>query len=173
MTYRDRIPVGLKLVLSFGFMVVSLIVVCTAAWVTFDRIEHTAARVTERYMLQLTRISDAQALMLRLSLEARHAMLVKTPQELDETLGRIGAARTQMLALFAQFEENISTEAGRGKFKAIRNADILFWKLAGEVVGKIKAGQIDEAFAQLKSELVPARDTMSPRSASSAPGRPS
>ena len=160
MGQRDRMPVGLKLVLSFSFMVVSLVVVCAAAWVTFDRIERTAARVTEKYVLQVTRISDAQALMLRLSLEARHAMLVKAPQELDETLGRIGAARTSMLALLAQFEENISTETGRGKFRAVRDADVLFWRLAGEVVGKIKAGQIDEAFAQLKGELVPARDTM-------------
>ncbi len=160
MANRNRIPVGLKLVLSFGFMVVSLIAVCAAAWVTFDRIERTAARVAEKYVVQVTRISDAQTLMLRLSLEARHAMLVKTPQELEETLGRIGAARASMLALLADFEGDISTATGREKFRAVREADILFWRLASEVVGKIKAGQVDAAFAQLRSELVPARDTM-------------
>lgn len=54
-----------------------------------------------------------------------------------------------MLALFAEFEKNSSTETGRATFTSVRVADILFRKLAGDVVGTIKAGQIDAATTQV------------------------
>jgi methyl-accepting chemotaxis protein len=157
---KDRLPVGTKLVASFGFMLIALVTVSVVSWWTLDRIERSAERVAERYVPQLTRISDVQSLMLRLSLEARHLMLVKTQAERDETLARIGAARETMLGLLKEFEANISTDRGREMLKAIRGHDVLFWKLAGEVVGKVQAGQVDAAFAQLSGELVPARDRM-------------
>jgi methyl-accepting chemotaxis protein len=157
---KDRLPVGMKLIASFGFMLVALVAVSVTSWWTLDRIEGSAQRVAERYVPQVTRISDVQSMMLRLSLEARHLMLVKTQAERDATLARIGKTRESMLALLKEFEENISTERGRELVKVIRERDILFWKLAGEVVGKVQAGQVDAAFAHLERALVPARDAM-------------
>ncbi|MEI7445620.1 MAG: methyl-accepting chemotaxis protein [Burkholderiales bacterium] len=160
MERRNRIPVGLKLVLSFGFMLLALVAVSVLAWTTLDRIERAAQRVTERYVAQLTRISDAQSLMLRMSLEARHAMLETEPAARRATVARIVEARTRQLELLDEFEKAISTDRGRQMFASIREADARFWKPATEVVGKIEAGRVDEAFAQLKTELVPARDAM-------------
>ena len=158
--HTQRLPVGVKLVASFGFMLAALVGVSAVSWWTLDRIERTAERVAQRYVPQVTRISDVQSLMLRMSLEARHMMLVKTPRDRDAALARIGDAREKMLGLLKEFEDNLSTDRGRQLVRVIRERDVTFWRLAGEVVGKIQAGQVDAAFSQLEAELVPARDAM-------------
>ena len=157
---RQRLPIGVKLALSYGFILVALVAVSAVSWWTFDRIGRSTESMTQRYMPQLIRVTDAQSLMLRLSLEARHLMLVKTQAERDQTLARIGKAREEMLELLRQVESGITTDRGRELFRAIREADVTFWRLAGEVVAKVQAGRVDEAFAQLSTELVPARDRM-------------
>ena len=152
--------ISAKLIISFALLLLSLIGVTALSWRTLDSVEDSARRVATHYAPQLNRISDAQVLMFRLSLEARHAMLVKTPQELEETLQRVGALRKQMLDHLSAFERDITTDEGRERFRKIRDADTVFWRLAGEVVTKIQAGDVDGAFAQLKGDLVPARDAM-------------
>jgi methyl-accepting chemotaxis protein len=157
---KKSLPIGLRLVLSFGFMLTALVAVGAVSWWTLERIEHAVQRTTQTYVPQVKRISDAQTLMLRLSLEVRHAMLAKTPQERDETLVRIGEARAEQLALLKQFEAEISTDRGRELVRRIRDADTTFWSVATQVVDQVKAGRIDEAYDRLKKELVPARDAM-------------
>jgi methyl-accepting chemotaxis protein len=141
-------------------MLLSLVAVTIVAWSTLNRVEQAAERTATRFAPQLNRISDVQVLMFRLSLEARHAMLATSPQELDETLQRIGSLRKTMVDHLQAFEEDLSTEGGKARFARIREADAVFWRLGGEVLGKVQAGNVDAAFDQLKRELVPARDIM-------------
>ncbi len=160
MINRSRPSISVKLVISFALLLLSLVAVTVIAWQTLDAVESSARRIASHYAPQVTRISDAQMAMFRLSLESRHAMLSKTPEELEQTLQRIGTLRKQMLDNLDTFEDNLTTEMGRERFRKIREADATFWRLGGEVLGKVKSGEIDAAFAQLKGELVPARDTM-------------
>ncbi|KPF68049.1 hypothetical protein IP84_11460 [beta proteobacterium AAP99] len=160
MQTRSNLKVSQKLYASFGLMFLALVSVTVVAWLVFAQIQASATKVSERLVPQIDRISEVQILMFRISLEARHAMLVKTPEERTETMNRIGEFRKDMLAKLETFESQITTAEGRDRFKKIRDADILFWRLAGEVAGKIQAGDVDAAFEQLKKDLVPARDTM-------------
>jgi methyl-accepting chemotaxis protein len=160
MQTRSNLKVSQKLYASFALMFVALAMVAIVAFIVFTRLEASAARVSEKYVPQIDRISQVQILMFRISLEARHAMLVKTPEERAETMNRIGEFRKDMMAKLEAFESEITTVEGRERFKKIRDADVAFWRLAGEVAGKIQAGEIDAAFEQLKKDLVPARDIM-------------
>jgi methyl-accepting chemotaxis protein len=155
-----RIPIGRKLALIQGLLLTVIVIVATVAFATLDRVAGTAERVAERYAPQLDRISDVQMLMFRISLEARHAMLVEAGPDRDATFQRIGQFRQEMLDKLKTFEAGITTDQGKANLQKIREADAVFWRLGGEVVGKIQAGDVPAAFAQLNAELVPARDAM-------------
>jgi methyl-accepting chemotaxis protein len=155
-----RIPIHRKLAIIYGLLMAALVAVTALTWAALDRVGSTAERVATRYAPQLDLISDVQMLMFRISLEARHAMLVETPEQREATFQRIGQNRQQMLDKLERFEANLSTPEGRASLARIREADTLFWRLGGEVVGKIQAGDVKAAFAQLERDLVPARDAM-------------
>jgi methyl-accepting chemotaxis protein len=154
------LPIGRKLLLIQGLLLGVLVIVAGLAFATLERVGGSAERVAQRYSPQLDRISDVQMLMFRISLEARHAMLVDTAAERDATFKRIGAFREEMLAKLAAFEADLTTAEGRANMEKIRAADVEFWRLGQVVVGKIQAGDIRAAFALLDGELVPARDRM-------------
>ncbi|MFO0123842.1 MAG: methyl-accepting chemotaxis protein [Inhella sp.] len=157
---KPQHPIGRKLALIQGLLLAVVVGISALAFITLERLAGSAERVAQRYAPQLDLISDVQMLMFRVSLEARHAMLVETDAERDETFQRIGAFREEMLAKLKTFEDNMSTAQGKANFEKIRAADTDFWRLGGEVLGKVKAGDRSAAFAQLKAELVPARDRM-------------
>ncbi len=160
MLHTIRVPIDRKLALIYGTLMATLVLVAGLSFVALQSLERSAERVATRYAQQLDTVSDVQMLMFRISLEARHAMLVDTPEAREATFARIGQFREEMMSKLAGFESRISTDQGRASLAKIRQADTLFWRLGGEVVTKIKAGDVRGAFAQLDGELVPARDTM-------------
>ncbi len=161
MTQRtQRVPIGRKLVLIQSLLLAVILTITGASFWTLERLGSSAERIAQRYAPQLDMISDVQMLMFRISLEARHAMLVTTPAELKATFDRIGGHRQEMLDKLKTFESRISTDEGRQNFQKIREADKDFWRLGGEVLAKVQAGQNAAAFAQLNTDLVPARDRM-------------
>ena len=157
---RERLSVRQKLVGAFALLFVTLVATTVAAWWTLDRIGDHSDRMAQRYAPQIERISDVQVLMFRISLEARHLMLVDTEAERNETLARIVGFREAKMALLSEFEAGISTEQGLEILSRIRAADVAFWRLAQEVAGKAMAGDSAGAFAQLEAELVDARNAM-------------
>jgi methyl-accepting chemotaxis protein len=156
----ERLPVRRKLALSFGLLFFTLVCTTAASWVALTQIESQAEKLAQRYAPQIERISDVQVLMFRISLEARHAMLVTNEQERAATIGRIVRFRQEMLDTLKVFESNITTAKGKEILQNIRAADGEFWRLGQEVVGKVQAGDNAGAFAQLNTQLVPARDRM-------------
>jgi methyl-accepting chemotaxis protein len=160
MLHAVRIPIDRKLAIIYATLMGTLLLVAGLAFAALVNLERGAERVATRYAQQLDTISDVQMLMFRISLEARHAMLVDTPEARDATFARIGAFRKEMLRKLETFESRVSTEQGRASLARIRAADQSFWRLGGEVVGKVQAGDTRGAFAQLERDLVPARDVM-------------
>jgi len=157
---RERLTVRRKLILSFALLFLTLVATTVGAWWTLDRIGDQADRMAQRYTPQIERISDIQVLMFRISLEARHAMLVTDPADGAATVARIVAFREQKMKLFEEFEANITTERGREIAAQIRAADVDFWRLGQQAVGMVQAGDVPGAFRLLSTDLVPARDRM-------------
>ncbi len=137
----------------------TLLAVTTVAFMTLERLDAASDRVSTRYSPQLDRISNVQLLMFRISLEARHTMLLQVGLSAAKAFNRIGGFRQEMLDKLEAFEPALTTPEGEANAAKIREADKLFWRLAGDVVGKIQAGEVSAAFAQLDGELV-AGETM-------------
>jgi len=97
---RAHLSLRQKLIAAFFLLFVALMGTMAGTWWTFDRIDQQADRMAQRYAPQIERISDIQVLMFRISLEARHAMLVTSPEDGAATVGRIVAFREQKMKLF-------------------------------------------------------------------------
>jgi methyl-accepting chemotaxis protein len=155
---HERFTLRTKIWALLGFLLFALLAAAASAWMTLLHLERTAERMANKYAPQVERARDLEVLMIRISLEARHAILARTEAERDATFARIGEYRRKMEETLAEIERHITTERGREILKQIHETDAVFWRMAQEVVGKIKEGRQQEAFAQLADELVPARD---------------
>jgi len=131
MINTTRLPIDRKLAIIYGTLMLTLLAVTIVAFMTLERLGAASDRVATRYSPQLDRISDIQMLMFRISLEARHAMLVQAGPARDETFNRIGGFRKEMLDKLDAFEATLSTPEGKANAAKIREADKLFWRLAG------------------------------------------
>lgn len=125
-----------------------------------NKIESNSSRIIEEYEPQLNKISEVEMLMIRISLEARHAMLAfDGSNELEKTFNRIGEFRNKKISLLNEFEKEITTNEGKKIFEKIISSYEKFWALAQKTVSLINEKSIDSAFNLLKTELVPARST--------------
>jgi methyl-accepting chemotaxis protein len=158
-TRSARLPIRTKLMLNFGLLFALVMGAMGVTWLTLNQIQTQAERIIERYEPQVSRVSQVELLMIRISLEARHAMLsADNPADLEATLQRIGDFRRQKLELLAEIDADITTREGKEILSKIRQSDELFWKLAEDTVGLILAGNVAGAFNLLKSDLVDARN---------------
>ncbi len=155
-----RIPIGRKLLVIQALLFVVIVAIGAFTFVVLERVVAATEKVGTRYAPQTERIAAMQLLMFRISLEARHAMLVTTPEAKRETFDRIGQFRRELLAQMEAFEGNVSTDEGRAFAAEWRKRDAVFWRLGGEVLGKVQAGDNAAAFRQLEGELVPARNAV-------------
>jgi len=154
-----RLPIRVKLFLNIGLLFSLVLATMTITWLTLNHIENQAQRITSTYEPQVSRVSQVELLMIRISLEARHAMLsANNPADLQATLDTIGQFRREKLALLDEIEANLTSEEGRAILGRIRQSDEVFWGLAGQAVNLVVAGEVDRAFALLKSDLIGARN---------------
>jgi methyl-accepting chemotaxis protein len=109
---------------------------------------------------QLNRMADLELKITRSSLQVRHAMLARTPEERAATLASIGELKSSIDALLAEFEKNVSTESGRERLGDLKVALAKFWAVGGENIAKINAGDTAGAFAFLVDKTVPARNAL-------------
>jgi len=156
----SRIPIGRKLLAIQALLFAVVVAIGLFTFVVLERVVSATERVATRYAPQSERIAAMEVLMFRISLEGRHAMLVTTEQARQETFERIGQFRTELSGHIDAFERDISTDEGRAFVASWRTLDAEFWRQAAEVVDKIKAGEIDAAFRQLDTDLVPARNAV-------------
>lgn len=156
---RARMPIRLKLLLNFGLLFALVLSAMAITWVTLNYLQSQAQRIIDSYEPQVSRVSQVEVLMIRISLEARHAMLAADdPAELQATLQRIGQFREQKLNLLNEIDRNLSTTEGKDILAQIRRSDEEFWRLAQQTVGLIQNGNVTGAFSLLKTELIAARN---------------
>ena len=153
---------------SFGltgrlYAVVALVLVALAgvlvfAWLKLGAVAEAAADTAEVRVPQLGRIAAIELNITRVSLQVRHAMLSRSPEELAATLADIGEKRRQLDQLMADYQRAISTEQGRELFRRLEPAIAGFWQTGGANLKLVQEGQRAEAFAFLVDKTIPARN---------------
>ena len=157
--FISRLSIRFRLLIGFGLMGSLLFAVVMVSWWTLHHVQSSAKQIIDMYEPQVDRMTRVELLMVKISLEARHAILsAKGPTELHAAIERIGKDRSRLVDLIHETEANLSTDVGRDIMKNIREADDVFWRLSLQVVGHAQTGQVAAAYALLTTDLVPARN---------------
>jgi len=149
---------------SMGAMtlVVSAALVATAAytWSHLNSIAGANADAAGRLVPQLVRMAAVELNVSRVSLQARHAMLVRTQEDLRATLADIGVKRKIIDDAVAGFGQNVKSSKGKQLFAVLQDRLAEFWKIGGANLEMTAAGRKDDAFAHLVGTLIPARERL-------------
>jgi methyl-accepting chemotaxis protein len=142
--------------------VVILGLVCSSVYTAkqLGQIDKGTQRAESVLMPQLDRMASLELNITRASLQVRHAILSRTPEELAATLANIGELKSKVDAIVADFEKNVSTDSGRKRVDGLKSATANFWAVGGENIAKIKAGDMAGAFAFLVDKTIPARNAL-------------
>jgi methyl-accepting chemotaxis protein len=107
---------------------------------------------------QLQAIAGLELNVTRVSLQLRHAILSRTPEELAATLADVGAKRKLIEETLTTYEKGLFTQAGRDRFAQLPPVVANFWRVGEENLKLIQAGKKEEAFAFLVDKTIPARN---------------
>ncbi len=129
-------------------------------WGHLDSIARANDDAATRLVPQLARTGAIELNITRVSLQARHAMLARTPEELRSTMEDIGAKRKLIDEAVAGFKQNVKSDKGKALIAAAQDKLAAFWKAGETNLGMTAAGKKDEAFAHLVETLIPARQAL-------------
>jgi methyl-accepting chemotaxis protein len=109
---------------------------------------------------QLNAVAELELNVTQVSLQIRHAILARNPQELQETLAYITNKRRHMDEAFSAYEKRLFSEEGKAHFATLPPLLAGFWKVGEANLALIQEGKKEEAFAYLVDVTIPARNQL-------------
>ena len=157
----SRMGIAQRLYL-FSFVLIFLLVgAALAAWMQMQSVVNQAEAAGSRRVPQLMRLADLELSVTRVSLQIRHAMLVRTPEDLAVTFADIEGKRAHITATLSAFESDLEAgEDARRGLEEISRLTAAFWAVGGENIRLIKSNSKDEAFAMLVDKTIPVRNQL-------------
>lgn len=147
------------------YAVVALISLALAGLTVFTYAEmqtviSDADRIAEQRMPQMQRVSSMEIDVTRASLQLRHAMLSRTPEEQAATLEAIGTLRQRIDAQLAEYDKGATTDEARKRFAPLPGLMAGFWKAGEANIALIQQGDMQAAFAFLVDKTIPERNLL-------------
>jgi methyl-accepting chemotaxis protein len=139
---------------------VALIGVTAFASLRLEQIAANADSVEMRRVPQLQRIAEIELNITRVSLQLRHALLGRTPEEQNAAIEDIGVKRKLLDKAIAEYEHDLLTDDERQRFATMRPLMAAFWQVGEANVQMIKDGRITDGFAFLVDKTIPARNAL-------------
>ena len=141
-------------------IVLSLALSALAAF-AYARLDAVAAAAQQTEHTRVPQLSEAAAMELnitRMSLQLRHAILARTPDERAAALADIAAKRKLVEASAADYKARLFTERGKAMYAKLPPLLEQMWQKAEANVNLIQADRKEEAFAFLVDNTIPARN---------------
>jgi len=160
MEQRSRFTLAQRLYAMSTALVAATVAVAATVWLMMAQVAHHAEDVNATRVPQLQRIAELELNVTRASLQMRHAILARTPEEMNAALADIGEKRAFLEEKLAEFGQAMSTQAGRDAFAPMPALMSEFVAVATENVKLIQAGRKDEAFAFLVDKTILARNQL-------------
>ena len=155
-----RTTLARRLLLINSTLIGLLIIVSLAVWFMLDRVRSSADDINKTNVPQLELIAELELNVTRTSLQLRHAILSRNPQELQATLADVTSKKTLLTEKLDTFGKGMTDDAGRAVFAPLPALMDEFWKQGSANVALIQAGQKEEAFAYLVDKTIPARNAL-------------
>ncbi|MFC3682112.1 methyl-accepting chemotaxis protein [Hydrogenophaga luteola] len=149
-----------RLYLISGLITAALIALAVYAHFSLNDAAAQADHTKTDRVPQLQAMSELELNVTQVSLQIRHSILARNPQELNDTLGYISDKRKHMDEVLAAFEKRLFSPAGKAHFTKLPPAMAEFWKEGEANIALIKDGKKEEAFAYLVDKTIPARNAL-------------
>jgi methyl-accepting chemotaxis protein len=147
------------------YAVVAMICLALAGLALFSYLEmqnviRDANRIGAQRVPQMQRVADIEITVTRTSLQLRHAMLSRTPEELAATLADVNRLRKRMDSLMVDYEKGSTSEEARQRFAPLPGLASRFWEAGEANIALIQSGDKAGAFAFLVDKTIPERNRL-------------
>jgi methyl-accepting chemotaxis protein len=149
-----------RLYLVSGLITAALIALALYAHFSLNDAAAQAEHTKTDRVPQLQAMAELELNVTQVSLQIRHAILARNPQELNDTLGYIGDKHKHMDEVLTAFEKRLFSPEGKAHFVKLPPAVAAFWKDGQANIALINEGKKDEAFAYLVDKTIPARNAL-------------
>jgi methyl-accepting chemotaxis protein len=145
--------------LSIG-ITLALAALAVYAWVSLHHAAELATFAEKNRVPQLEAMAELELNVTQISLQIRHAILARNPQELQETLSYIGEKRKHMDGVLGDFEKRLFSPEGKAHFSQLPPLFAEFWRAGEANIALIQEGRKEEAFAYLVDTTIPKRNLL-------------
>ena len=152
--------IGRRLYLLAGVLTLALVAVAWFAHLELEIVSESASRTESTRVPQLQRMAQTELNVTRVSLQLRHAILARTPQEQAEAIADIGSKRQLMETALADYGRATTSSDGQALLAPVAGLVARFWQVGENNLRLIQSGQKAEAFAYLVDETSPARNAL-------------
>jgi methyl-accepting chemotaxis protein len=149
-----------RLLLINSTLIAMLVIVAFTVWFMMDKVTFAADRISKTNVPQLQLIAELELNVTRSSLQLRHAILSRNPQELQTALDDVSAKKILLTERLDAFGKGMIDDEGRKAFSPLPALMDEFWKQGLINVALIQEGKKDEAFAFLVDKTIPARNLL-------------
>ncbi|GKT01895.1 MCP four helix bundle domain-containing protein [Acidovorax sp. SUPP3434] len=157
---QGRNTLARRLMLINGAILLLLGAVAVAIWIMMGQISEDAEVVRSRNVPQLQRIAALELNVTRVSLQLRHSILARTPEERNATLADIAEKRQLLQKTLDEFGANMITDDGRRAYEPLPALMRAFWATGEQNLALIQADRKEDAFAFLVDQTIPARNRL-------------
>ena len=149
-----------RLILASAVLVSMLSAVAAGVAYLTAQIRSNIDQVGTLVVPQLQRIAEIELNVTRASLQLRHAILARTPQEQAATLADVSERKRLVDTRLAEFGRSAIAPADQLAYAPMNGLTTQFWLVGGENLALIARGEKEAAFAYLVDKTVPARNQL-------------
>ncbi|WP_396268036.1 methyl-accepting chemotaxis protein [Ideonella sp.] len=160
MSFWSSLGIGRRLQLAALALVAILGAVAAFSWLRLAEVHDLTESTETDRVPQLQRVADIELNVTRVSLQIRHALLVRNDEDLKATLADIGAKRKLIDETIKSYGEALTSDIGKAEFARMQPVAQAFWEVGGANIEQITAGQKDAAFDMLVAKTIPARNKL-------------
>jgi methyl-accepting chemotaxis protein len=160
MTRPNSFTLSQRLYATSAVIMLAMIGLAATVWLMMRHVSEDANYLRDHRVPQLLRIAEIELNVTRASLQLRHAILARTPEEMNTALADVAERKRLLQERLGEFGKGISTDAGRQAFAQLPDLMQNFWAVGTENVKLIQEGKKAEAFAFLTDNTVPARNKL-------------
>jgi methyl-accepting chemotaxis protein len=152
--------IGQRLYLVSVVLTAAVVTVAGVAWSQLNHVTGLSQATGQARVPQLQLIASTELTVTRISLQIRHAILVKTPEDLKNTLADIDSKLKLIADNDAAYLKLVSTDQQRQAYAEFARLETAFDQIRAANTQLIVAGKKDEAFDMLVAQTIPARNKM-------------
>lgn len=160
MSKKARFGIVGKLYAITAILIAILMATATLVTSQLNEVIRLEERTEQIRVPQLQRIAAVELNVTRVSMYLRHAILSRTPEEMQASMKEIEAKRAVLGELVAAYVKDLQGPDAAARTADIERMSAAFWKVGEANLKLIQEGRRDDAFSYLVDNTVGARNAL-------------